>query len=231
MSSTSNANTTIGVELETQAANPAQGTRTIEEQLPAGSAQRTLTIEERARALTEGAGHLRNVTAIVTDDVADVHHRGFHLQLDTRVARLATQEPVKLLDQLADMGFAWRDIARMIRVSVPALRRWRSGERPTGDNRRAIAQLLAFVQIITDQVYEPASWMEMQISSAAPITALDLYADGHLHVIFDLATGNTTPEAALDSVQPDWRDRFRSDWEVAVADDGEPYIRLKQTGA
>jgi hypothetical protein len=215
-SSTSDASATIAHELEPQ---------------PAPSAQRTLTIEERAQELTEEAGYLRNITATVTEDVADVHHRSFHLQLDTRVARLAKLDPAKLLDQLADVGFAWRDIARMIRVSVPALRRWRSGERPTGDNRRAIAQLLALVQIITDQVYEPASWMEMQISSAAPTTALDLYADGHYQVIFDLATGNITPDTALDSVQPDWRERFRSDWEVGVADDGEPYIRPKQVGA
>jgi hypothetical protein len=188
---------------------------------------KTMTIEERARDLTELAGSLRNRTAITTEDIADVHHRSFRLQLDTHTAELVKRDPVQLLDEVAGLGFAWRDIARMIGVSVPALRRWRLGEKPSGDNRRAIARLLAFTHIITDQVFEPASWMEVPITGDAPTTAIDLYAAGHLDVAFDLATGNCTPEAVLDIVEPGWRDQHRSDWEVATAEDGQPYIKPK----
>lgn len=194
---------------------------------PALHVQRTMTIEERARELTEQAGSLRNRTTIATDDVAEIHHRSLELQLDTRISRLVTQDPAAQLDELAGLGFAWRDIARMVRVSVPALRRWRQGELPTGENRRAIAKLLAFVQIITEQVFEPASWMEVPISGNAPTTSIDLYTAGNLDVVFDLATGNYTPEAALDVAEPGWRERYRSDWEVGIADDGEPYIGPK----
>ena len=56
-SSTSDASATIAHELEPQ---------------PAPSAQRTLTIEDRAQEWTEEAGYLRNITATVTEDVADV---------------------------------------------------------------------------------------------------------------------------------------------------------------
>jgi hypothetical protein len=188
---------------------------------------RTMTIEERARDLTERAGFVRNLSAVVTDDAAETHHSSFRLQLDTRTARLVKSDPVDLLDELADLGFAWRDIARMVGVSVPALRRWRRGERPTGENRRAIGQLLAFVQIITSEVFEPASWMEVPLSRDAPITAIDLYTAGQLDLIFDLATGNRPPDAALDIVRPGWRERYRSDWEVATAEDGQPFIRPK----
>ena len=186
-----------------------------------------MTIEERARDITERAGFLRNQTAVVTDDAAENHHRSFRLQLDTRTTRLVKSDPIELLDELAGHGFAWRDIARMIGVSVPALRRWRLGERPTGENRRAIAQLLAFVQVITSEVFEPASWMEVPLSGDAPTTAIDLYAAGQLDVVFDLATRNSAPEAALDIAEPGWRDRYRSDWEVATAEDGQPFIRPK----
>jgi hypothetical protein len=189
--------------------------------------ERTMTIEERARDLTEQAGFLRNRTALVTDDATEVHHRSFRVQLDARIARLVTRDPVQLLDEVADLGFAWRDVARMIGVSVPALRRWRLGERSTGENRRAIAELLAFIQIIASEVFEPASWMEVPISGSAPTTAIDLYAAGQLNIVFDLATGNTAPEAALDLTDPGWRERYRSDWEVATADDGQPYLRPK----
>lgn len=201
---------------------------TVVESAPELQVPRTMTIEELAHDLTEQAGHLRNRTAIATDDVAEVHHRSLRLQLDTRIARLVIRDPALLLDELADLGFAWRDVAHMIGVSVPALRRWRFGEMPTGENRRAIAQLLAFVQIIADEVFEPASWMEVPISGDAPTTSIDLYAAGQLNVVFDLATGNYSPEAALDIAEPGWRERYRSEWEVGTAEDGQPYIRPKR---
>jgi hypothetical protein len=172
---------------------------------------RTMTIEERARKLTEDAAWFRNTSHVLNEDVADVHQQSFQTQLDAKTARLATQEPVQLLDQLGNFGFAWRDIARMPGITVPALRRWRGGELPTGENRRNLAQLLAFVQIIAGEVFEPASWMDVPISGGAPTTSIDPYAEGQLSVLFDFATGPTGPEAALDVAQPGWRERFCSD--------------------
>ncbi len=61
----------------------------------------------------------------------------------------------------------------------------------------------------------------------APTTPVDLYAAGHLDVLFDLAAGQRSPEAAMDAADPRWRDKYRSDWEVGTAEDGQPYIRLK----
>lgn len=191
--------------------------------------QGTMTIEERAHDLVERAGYLRSTTMIVGDDVAAVHHDAFHVQLDTRTAQLVKADPVALLDQLSDLGFAWRDIARMVGVSVPALRRWRAGDRPTGENRRSLAQILAFAQIVRDDhlVFEPASWMEVRISRDAPTTSIDLYAAGHLDVVYDLAAGHCSPEDALDATDSGWREKYRSDWEVATAADNQPYIRPK----
>jgi len=189
---------------------------------------KTRTIEDAARELAEHAGFLRNQTAIVAGDVTDVHHRSLRHQLNSRLEKLVARNPTELLNELADTGFGWRDIARMVGVSVPALRRWRNGELPTGENRRAIAQLLAFAQIIgEDHVFEPASWMEVPLAEGAPTTRIDLFASGQLDVVFDLATQNCTPEAAMDVAEPGWRERYKSDWEVAAAPDGQPYIGVK----
>lgn len=192
-------------------------------------AQGTMTIEERAHDLAEQAGHLRNTTTVANADAAAYQHEAFRIQLDTRTSQLVKQDPAALLDQLSDLGFAWRDIARMVGVSVPALRRWRTGERPTGDNRRAIARLLAFALIIRDDhlVFEPASWMEVPIVGGAPTTPIDLYAVGHLDVVYDLAAEQCSPEAVLDTAEPGWREKYRSDWKVGTAEDGQPYIRPK----
>jgi transcriptional regulator with XRE-family HTH domain len=191
-------------------------------------AQRTMTIEERARDLTERTGSLRTRTAIATEDVADTHHRAFQVQLETRTADLAKRDPAELLGELAELGFAWRDIARMVGVTVPALRRWRNGDKPSGENRRAVAELLAFTRIIAEnQIFEPASWMEVPIARGAPTTPIDLYVRKQLYIVFDLATSNIQPEAALDLAEHGWRERYASDWEVGVAEDNEPYIRPK----
>jgi hypothetical protein len=99
----------------------------------------------------------------------------------------------------------------MLGITVPALRPWRGGELPTGENRRNLAQLLAFVQIIAGEVFEPASWMDVPISGGAPTTSIDPYAEGQLSVLFDVATGPTGPEVALDVAQPGWCERFCSD--------------------
>ena len=189
----------------------------------------TMTIAERASDVADRAGHIRNRSTLVSRDAAEVQHDALRLQLDARTARSARQDPAALLNQLSQMGFAWRDIARMVGVSVPALRRWRNGELPGGENRRRIAQLVAFAEIICDDhlVFEPASWMEVPIVSDAPTTPIDLYATGHLDVVFDLAADHCSPEAALDAAIPDWRERFRSNWEVGTAEDGQPYIRSK----
>lgn len=190
----------------------------------------TRTIEERARDIADRAGHIRNQTNLLGDDAADLQHNAFRLQLDNHVADLARQRPVALLERLSMLGFAWRDIARMVGVSIPALRRWRNGEPPSGDNRRAIAQLLAFAEIIQDDhllVQEVASWMEVPIVGDAPVTPIDLYAAGRLDTVYDLAARQCTPEGALDQADPGWREKYRTDWEVAVADDGQPYLRLK----
>lgn len=175
--------------------------------------QGTMTMEERAREVAERAGYLRNLTSLVDGEATTVHHDAFRILLDTRTSRLAKQDPSTLLDQLAGQGFAWRDIARMIGVSIPALRRWRARELPSGEHRRAIAQLLAFSQIIRDDhlVFEPASWMEVPIVRDAPTTPVDLYAAGRLDIVYDLAAEHCTPEAALDISEPSWRDKYRSD--------------------
>ncbi len=186
-------------------------------------ASRTLTIEERVREIAARAGHVRNSSSLVNTDATELQHEATYIQLDIRTARLARQEPATLLEQLSDMGFAWRDIARMVGVSVPALRRWRAGDLPSGEHRRGIAQLLAFAETIRDEhmIFEPASWMEIPISRQAPTTPIDLYAAGHLDAAFDLASEHLTPEGVLDQTEPGWRDKYRSDWEVDTADDGQ----------
>lgn len=134
-----------------------------------------------------------------------------------------------MLDELAGLGFAWRDIARLVNVSVPAVQKWRKGEKASGDSRARIASLLAACDLIKSHymVEDIASWFEMPLSSSAPVTPITLYAANRADLVFEFASGHQDPEVLLSEFEPDWRERYRSDFEVFEASDGHRSIRMK----
>ena len=187
---------------------------------------RTRTIDE----VVQDCGHLRNRTRLLGEDVAEadrevseVHRQALIVQFDVKARKIAKRSVGEMLNELADAGFAWRDIARLAGVSVPAVRRWRQGEAATGANRLAVAHIVALVEILRDDhsVSEVASWMEVPLASGAPVTAIDLAASGRLQEVVEIAAAHSTGEDMLDRLQPGWRERYRSDYEVFEAPDGE----------
>ncbi|WP_271403832.1 hypothetical protein [Kocuria palustris] len=134
-----------------------------------------------------------------------------------------------MLAELADLGFAWRDIARMVGVSVPAVQKWRRGEKASGDSRSRLASLLAACDLIAGRylIDEIASWFEVPLSSSAPVTPIVLYSANRADLVFEFASGHVDPEALLSEFDPDWRERHRSDFEVFEAGDGNRSIRMK----
>lgn len=182
------------------------------------------------------AGYLRTRVRLLQDDTDDLAHRitstersALELELEKRTTAEARRNLQELLNELASAGFAWRDIARLVGVSVPALRKWRRGESATGTNRRAVASLLAFARLLTENhlVNDVSSWLEIPLHPDAPITGLDLYEAGRIDLLYDRASLRTTDEQALDIYEPEWRSAYHSDIEVFVAEDGETGLRVK----
>jgi len=81
-------------------------------------------------------------------DLDDLHQRSHEVEWRTLAADRARSSTTALLDELAAMGFAWRDVARLVGVSVPAVQKWRRGEGATGENRARLASLLAACDLI-----------------------------------------------------------------------------------
>lgn len=179
--------------------------------------------------LTTEAGGIRSVVRALHNDADDLHKRTHKDEWRTVAAERGKASVTSMLTELADLGFAWRDIARMIGVSVPAVQKWRKGEKASGDSRIRIASLLAACDLITRHymVNEIASWFEMPLSPAAPVTPITLYAANHADLVFEFASGHADPEALLSEFDPDWRERYRSDFEVFEAGDGNRSIRMK----
>ena len=180
-----------------------------------------------AMQLNERVGFVRGVARQLSVDTDELHKNTTYYEWTVRTAARGREAPADLLNELADLGFAWRDIARMVGVSVSAVQKWRRGERITGDNRRYLAGLLAACDLVVDQymVSEVASWFEMPLVAEAPITPADLYAAERTDLVFDYASGHADPTSVLNNLDPDWREQYRSDFEVFTASDGQRSLR------
>lgn len=180
-------------------------------------------------------------------DISDVLHRQArelqastaenrkaHLvrDLEDRTQRLAVKDAKELLAFISESGLAWRDVARLAGVSVPAVQKWRRGEGMAGARRLKIAGIAAFLQALNDRlVNEPASWLEMPVKDGLTLTRLDLLAGERPDLVLLLISedGNTVEtDRILDEYDPEWRSHFRDDsFEVFLAPDGIASIRMR----
>ncbi|MFF7259487.1 hypothetical protein ACFZCL_04225 [Streptomyces sp. NPDC008159] len=177
----------------------------------------------------EQTGSLRTTSKEMHETYSQRHKRELYQSWQAQTAARGKQAPGTLLEEIADLGFAWRDVARMVSVSVPAVQKWRRSGGVTGENRRRLAGLLALCDEITGRyhIQEVASWFEMPIASRAPVTPIDLYSEGRHDLVLEHASGHSDVEQILTAYDPDWRERFHSDFEVYMDVDGEMSIRPK----
>jgi hypothetical protein len=166
-------------------------------------------------------------------ETREIRRRAHLAKLEMKTVERAKTAPIQALDQLADNGFAWRDIARVVGVSVPAITKWRKGTGITGENRLKIAKLLALLDMLSERfIDEPASWLEMPITDGVGMTRMDLLERGRYDLVLDLAsphTGDGTTDSALHEIDLNWRDNLVDNtFESFVADDGAISIRLKR---
>lgn len=174
----------------------------------------------------------RDLRRFLYQDAVASHQHGLEEDLRRRTVTKARADVPGLLVELAEQrGLAWATIASVVGVSVSALRKWRHGGKATADNRRALAQLAALLDLMDEyQVNDPASWLEMPLPLGAGhrVRPLDLYRGGHITGLLELASGRENdPARVLDHVRPGWRDQ-RSEWEVVDAPDGVKAIQRRE---
>lgn len=203
--------------------------------------ERTMTLAERLAPAAEHAysAFLVNRSWILRSDSNAIHSEivGNHAEIEARRLEGAAQDLAKrgvaeLLGELADGGFAWSDIARLVGVSVPAIRKWRTGKAASGDNVLLLAGLVALARWLRDDhhVDDVASWLEVPLTMGAPTTRMDLLRAGHRDLLIRSLVGDgLTVEAVLDEYEPGWRPHHDRDFEVFAAGDGQRSIRAKQT--
>lgn len=194
-----------------------------------------VTATDRARQRSELSGVIRTLATAVSEAATDMHQGDYMVEHRVRTSELAGAGGQVLLGELADLGFAWRDIAKMIGVSVPAIQKWRRGEGLTGENARKLASLVAGCEIIqkfNPVIIDVAMWFEVPIVDEAPVTPIDLWATGNQQLVFEHArvdvSSRVDPYDTMDSFDPNWREKYRSDFETFRAADGELSIRARE---
>lgn len=153
-------------------------------------------------------------------------------ELEDRQNLVAAQAGNDLLQTISEAGFAWRDVARLAQVSVPAIQKWRRGERMTGANRHKLAKIVALLDVLGQHfVSDPVSWLEMPLREQVNISRLDLLLQNRFDLVLELLSdddGAASIDGLLDEYDPLWRSHFVDDhFESFVASDGIVSIRPK----
>lgn len=192
----------------------------------------TRTISE----IVEEAEFMRTRVSVLRDEVEELHANATQLHVDAfdtaidqaaiELARASTQT---LLERMGAQGFSWRDVARLLGVSVPAVQKWRSGGGATPPHHQKVARLVALTMELTTRfmIEDVASWLELPLTPEAPVSAIDLLAADRSDLVLRWAAHtDVQPQEILDDFDPGWRERYASDFEIFTAPDGQPGIRF-----
>jgi transcriptional regulator with XRE-family HTH domain len=183
------------------------------------------------RALSLRADYLRSNFDSLGGEVHEIHGEARELDLTERTFEKGKSSVATLLEELtAVRGMGWSDIAELAGVSISAIRKWRKGGDASPDSRTRLARIAALLDVLEEKglVQDPATWMDMDLPLGPGyfIRPLDLYLDGHVTALIDLAEQRRTMTQVLDEVRPDWRSS-RSDFKVFTDTDGDRSIRLR----
>ncbi len=184
------------------------------------------------RALSLRADYLRTEMDMLGGEMQQFHGAVRESDLADRALEKSKRSVANLLDELAgDRGMGWSDIAEVVGVSVSAVRKWRKGGVASPDSRSKLARIAALLDVLEKKgvIEDPAAWMEMNFTLEPGyfIRPLDLYLEGHVTELIELAEQRQTTAQILDQVRPNWR-QSRSDFEVYLDVDGERSIRRRE---
>lgn len=185
----------------------------------------------QTRALSLRADYLRTEVDALGGEMQELHGVVRENDLADRTLEKSKKSVANLLEELASSrGMGWSDIAEVVGVSVSAVRKWRKGGVASPESRSRLARIAALLDVLEEKgvIADPAAWMEMDFTLEPGyfIRPLDLYLEGHVSELLELAEQRQTTVQVLDRVRPNWRQN-RSGFEVFLDDDGERSIRRR----
>lgn len=199
------------------------------DQLTAGNVVSGLPQPPTTAELIPQVSALRYRSEHTHERVVNLDRAVLALSLDERQATRLALSAGRLLEDLARAGMSWSSIARIVGVTIPAVRKWRQGEAASPANRATLAKAIAFLELLEDQfmIEDPVGWLEVPLPDSA-LTMLDLAADGRMDLVLEFA-GRRIATAAelLDRYDPEWHQTPQPDYETFVASDGQLAMRRR----
>ena len=192
------------------------------------------TLDFTATSLERAEAERRHQIAVEDHSAAvDGRRKSIRDELDERTEMVGRRTSEEMLRQLSDAGMSWRDVARVVDVTVPAVQKWRKGGDIAGPNRLRLARLVAVLELLGDHlVPESVSWLEMPVRHDVSLSRMDLLAEGRHDLVIELVSDEATsraPEAVLDAFDPAWRDSLTDRaFEAYEAGDGRMSVRPKR---
>jgi hypothetical protein len=173
---------------------------------------------------------LRYRSDLVHTDAIQLNRDVYTLHLSERTASRERQAVRTLLDDITASGLSWTLVARILGVSVPAIRKWRLGEGASPANRHAVARLAALLDMLAEQflIEDPAAWLEIPLAGT-PLTLADVFTANRDDLVLEYAAGwIASAEALLNEFDPTWREAENArEFETFQAPDGGIGIRLR----
>ncbi len=172
------------------------------------------------------ASGLRNQESHATERI-ETHYAA---QIESHAQGYNTGDGKDLLRMLAvDHAMAWVDIAKMLSVSVPAVRKWRMSGGVTPENLAKLAHLCAFVDLLSELGVRPASWLSTPMIAGHTVAPKHLYSEPNASTLLDLVSNGQTARDVLDALAPGWQEKYNArGYEVARFDDGSYGIISKR---
>lgn len=157
-------------------------------------------------------------------------------ELDRNARSLELESTPELLEALADAGFSWATIARLLEVTPTAVRKWRKGAGVSTSNHQRLAHLLAMARMLSrvqPRIDDVAFWLETPCREDTALLRLDLYRAKAYNALLALAAERRQAVEVLDEVLPDWRRLHGRDqrFELVWAEDGAPLIVMRGADA
>jgi len=84
-------------------------------------------------SLHNKAAELNAKVSWIGEDVSTLHRDVLIATLNDRTRKQVKRSVRDMMTGLGDEGFSWRDIALFVGVTVPAVQKWRRGERASPD--------------------------------------------------------------------------------------------------
>lgn len=134
--------------------------RTLEETYFAGTTRTRISNAERTE---RDAGRRRHELVQAGRDGAEWHEATLRSLLTHKTDEKARAGLQGLLSELTEQhGLGWSEIARLVGVSVPAIRKWRRGGDITPSRLSSLARLAAFLEMLDEEAIRDApAWLNM----------------------------------------------------------------------